>query len=453
MSSEWLKTSFADLIAQGVLEIGDGYRAKNDELGGEGIIFLRAGHVRDTYIDFSEADQFKNEDEAKFRGKIAKPGDVVITTKGNSTGRVAFVTSEMPRFVYSPHLSYWRSTCETKLAQGFIRAWSRSQEFMVQLGAMSRSTDMAPYLSLTDQRRLTITLPPSDMQQAIAAFLDAVESRIDLLRETNATLEAITQALFKSWFVDFDPVHAKAEGRALQGLDAEISGLFPSSFEESALGPVPNGWKVSTLVEHIRAERGLSYKGAGLCSAEEGRPMHNLNSVYEGGGYKYPGIKFYKGDFKDRHIVRAGDIIVTNTEQGHEHRLIGFPAVVPEAYDNGIFSHHLYRLTIRNESPLTSPVLYYLLMSPNVREQVIGCANGSTVNMLKIHGMEIPRFVCPPATIARAFEDLTLPLRKQIELNVGRAQTLMTMRDVLLPKLISGRIRLTEAEALIREAA
>lgn len=189
---------FSELIAQGALQIGDGYRAKNDELGGAGTIFLRAGHVRDTHIDFGGADRFQTTDNSKFKDKVSRSGDVVVTTKGNSTGRVAFVTRDMPEFVYSPHLSYWRSLDETRLCQGFLRAWSRGAEFRCQLDAMSRSTDMAPYLSLSDQKRLRITLLPVAEQREVAALLDELDDRITLLRETNATLEAIAQALFKS---------------------------------------------------------------------------------------------------------------------------------------------------------------------------------------------------------------------------------------------------------------
>lgn len=101
MSSEWSIKSFGDLMDQGVLEIGDGYRAKNDELGGSGLMFLRAGHVRDTHIDFDGADRFLRTDDSRFGRKIAQPGDVVITTKGNSTGRIAYVTNSMSAFVYS----------------------------------------------------------------------------------------------------------------------------------------------------------------------------------------------------------------------------------------------------------------------------------------------------------------------------------------------------------------
>ncbi len=154
------RTTFGDLISEGSLEIGDGYRAKNEELGGDGPIFLRAGHVTDTHIDFSGVERFHSELESRVRSKLAKPGDAVVTTKGNSTGRTTFVTASMPPFVYSPHLSYWRSKDPTRVEGGFLRYWSKGAEFTGQLAGMKASTDMAPYLSLVDQKRLRISLPP-----------------------------------------------------------------------------------------------------------------------------------------------------------------------------------------------------------------------------------------------------------------------------------------------------
>ncbi|WP_157642363.1 restriction endonuclease subunit S [Burkholderia ubonensis] len=294
--------------------------------------------------------------------------------------------------------------------------------------------------------------PAPEARRASAKLLSALDDRISLLRQTNATLESIAQALFKSWFIDFDPVRAKAQGREPEGMDADTAALFPDSFEDSALGEVPKGWGVSTLAEHVSAERGLSYKGAGLCLAGEGVPMHNLNSVLEGGDYKYAGIKYYSGEYKERHETISGDIVVANTEQGHSHRLIGFPAIIPSRYRRAIFSHHLYRVRLKPDTPLTTHTLYYMLMAPAVREQVIGCANGSTVNMLKVAGLEIPQFVCPSAQAARAFEGQAAVLRTQIESNIERAETLAALRDTLLPRLISGKLRLPEAEAQFDEA-
>lgn len=121
MAAERRKTTFQQLLDEGILEIGDGYRAQNSELGGTGPIFLRAGHVTDTHIDFAGVERFHDHLADKVRSKMSKPDDTVITTKGNSTGRTTFVTADLPRFVYSPHLSYWRSRDTDKLCGGFLR--------------------------------------------------------------------------------------------------------------------------------------------------------------------------------------------------------------------------------------------------------------------------------------------------------------------------------------------
>lgn len=340
------------------------------------------------------------------------------------------------------------------IVQGNGQASTRFLEYAVLAADISAYLTGAvmPKLTQANLNKILVSCPPPEIQREIVGVLGSLDDRIDLLRQTNTTLESITQALFKSWFIDFDPVCAKAEGREPDGMDAETAALFPDSFEDSALGEIPNGWSISTLAEHVIAERGLSYKGAGLCSAGEGVPMHNLNSVLEGGDYKYAGIKYYSGEYKERNVAISGDIIVANTEQGHNHRLIGFPAIIPSRYKRAIFSHHLYRVRLKPDTPLTTHTLYYMLMAPAVREQVVGCANGSTVNMLKVAGLEIPQFVCPPAQAARAFEGQAAVLRAQIESNIERAETLAALRDTLLPRLISGRLRLSEAEAQLNEA-
>jgi len=123
-------------------------------------MFLRAGHVTDSHVDFTGIERFRSDRAEAVASKMAQPGDVVVTTKGNSTGRVTYVTPDMPQFVYSPHLSFWRSLSHETIEPGFLRYWSRGSEFRGQLEGFKASTDMAPYLSLADQRRLRITLPP-----------------------------------------------------------------------------------------------------------------------------------------------------------------------------------------------------------------------------------------------------------------------------------------------------
>jgi type I restriction enzyme, S subunit len=444
-------TTFDRLIAEGALEIGDGYRAKNEELGGDGLIFLRAGHVTDTHIDFDGVERFRSELEPRARSKLARPGDAVITTKGNSTGRTTFVLPSMPPFVYSPHLSYWRSLDPSRIEGGFLRYWCKGPEFVAQLSSMKASTDMAPYLSLVDQKRLEITLPPIGEQRAIAHILGTLDDKIELNRRMNETLEGIARALFNSWFVDFDPVRAKAEGRD-PGLLQPLADLFPDSFEDSELGEIPKGWGVGTLGDHFDAVKGVSYKGSGL--ADIGTPLHNLNSVYEGGGYKYEGIKYYTGEYAERHVVRPGDLIVTNTEQGHDRLLIGYAAIVPCLFgESGIASHHIFRLRPKRDSALTVAFLCHLLNSRQMHDMVSGYANGTTVNMLPIDGVQKPPIIVPPPALVETFDKFAMTSKLRREELVVESRTLAALRDALLPKLISGELRVKQTEKVVGAVA
>jgi type I restriction enzyme S subunit len=200
MAAEWPQRSFAELISTEALEIGDGYRAKNSELGGDGPIFLRAGHVRDTHIDLRVVERFHRHLANAVASKMCRPGDVIVTTKGNSTGRTGYVSEDLPPFVYSPHLSYWRSLNLSAIDPGYLRYWSQSQAFQHQLSGLSASTDMAPYLSLIDQKRLQIILPPISAQGAIARILGALDDKIELNRRMNETLETMARARFAEWF-------------------------------------------------------------------------------------------------------------------------------------------------------------------------------------------------------------------------------------------------------------
>lgn len=288
-------------------------------------------------------------------------------------------------------------------------------------------------------RGIELRLPPNEVQQKIASFFERIDDKIELNRKTNETLEAMAKALFKSWFVDFDPVREKAAGRTPQGLDPEIAKLFPDSFEDSPLGPIPKGWRVTKLVEHTTATKGLSYKGSGLSAV--GLPMHNLNSIYEGGGYKYEGIKFYVGEYRERHVIKAGELIVANTEQGHDRLLLGYAAIIPESLgSNGLFSHHTYHLKVRQTSYLTPDYLLKLLNSSRMHDLVSGFGNGTTVNMLPIDGIEQPEIVLPPKSIVEFYSELAKNIRKKQDQTHQENINLASTRDDLLPKLMSGEL-------------
>ena len=206
----WRRYVTGDLIAKGKLSIGDGYRAKNSELGRSGLPFARAANINGGFR-FDDPDRFPEKDLAKVGEKISKPGDVVFTSKG-TVGRFAFVRKTTPSFVYAPQLCYWRTLDLDVLDARWLYYWMCGQEFGQQAAVVKGQTDMADYVSLGDQRLMEITLPPIAEQQAIAGTLGTLDDKIEQNGQTVRLLERLAQGIFQAWFVDYEPVKAKAAG-------------------------------------------------------------------------------------------------------------------------------------------------------------------------------------------------------------------------------------------------
>jgi len=375
---------------------------------------------------------------------IAKPGDLVFTQRG-TLGQVAIVPDETyEQYIVSQ--SQMKLTVDPEKADAhflyYYFSTSEQQEYIRQNSIQTG----VPHTNLTILRNTPLYLPPLIEQRAIAEILGSLDDKIETNRRMNETLEATARTIFKSWFMDFDPVHYKSRGETPPGMDADTAALFPDSFDDTELGLIPAGWQVEPLSNHIIARKGLSYKGDGLTDVDGGIPMHNLNSVYEGGGYKYEGMKFYSGDYQERHIARAGDVIVTNTEQGHDLLLIGYPALVPNRYPTGLYSHHLYRVIPRKGSHITPRFIYFLLRTHSFHDVIGGYTNGTTVNMLPSDALERPLFVVPSPEIISRFDEIVVPILEKMEANHDTSERLVELRDMLLPKLVSGEIRVDEVE-------
>ena len=315
------------------------------------------------------------------------------------------------------------------------------------LGLDQMNSDSAvPGLNRNAAHAQEFLVPDEPEQRAIAHILGTLDDKIELNRRMNETLEEMARALFKSWFVDFNPVRAKQDGRwrrgeSLPGLPADLWDAFPSRLVPSELGEIPEGWGVKPLGDCIDVTRGLSYKGSGLSSS--GVPMHNLNSVNEGGGYKYTGIKYYKGDYRQKHLISPGDVIIANTEQGHDRLLIGYAAILPPHYGpKGLFSHHLYRVRTKDTSCLTPDFICHLLNTSAMQGVVSGYATGTTVNMLPMDALRIPTIVAPPMEIVATFSSIAEEARSKRENLINQSLYLAAMRDTLLPKLMSGELML-----------
>ena len=302
-----------------------------------------------------------------------------------------------------------------------------------------------PKLTQGNMNRIEVLTPPLPEQRAIAHVLGTLDDKIELNQRMNETMESMALALFKSWFVDFDPVRAKMDGRwrpgeSLPGLPAHLYDLFPDRLVDSELGLIPESWEVKALGDCIDVDRGLSYKGSGLSSS--GVPMHNLNSIYEGGGYKDDGIKYYNGDYQPRHLVKPGEVIVANTEQGHDRLLIGFAAIVPKRFgDYGLFSHHIYRVRPKSSLGLTNEYICQLLNTQVMHDAVSGYATGTTVNMLPIDALRIPEIVVPPIQLVTTFSTIAEAARIRREQFIEESRSLAAQRDSLLPRLVAGEMR------------
>jgi type I restriction enzyme S subunit len=408
---------------------------------------LRAGRIdltdvrritRDHYIEWT-------------RKAKPSPFDVVLSRRCNP-GETAVVPADL-EFALGQNLVILRAD-GTKVHPPFLRWLVSGPEWWDQIGKFLNVGAVFDSLKCADVPNFELKIPPLPEQRAIAHVLGTLDDKIELNRRTNETLEAIARALFKSWFVDFDPVRAKAEGRD-PGLPPYVADLFPDRFEDSELGKIPAGWKIERLGDHINTERGLSYKGEGLRDDEsDGLPMHNLNSIYEGGGYKYEGIKYYAGDYREKHIVVPGDMIITNTEQGFDHLLIGHAAIVPDRYGpRGLFSHHIFRIRMKPTSPFTPQYLVHLFNHPRWHQLIAGFSNGTTINMLPLDALVMPRIVIPPKPLVAAFSRIAGDMHSRAEASGIESLILAAQRDALLPKLISGEIRLADVERFAPEAA
>lgn len=188
----WPRRTVKDCIVAGDLEIGDGYRAKNSEMGEPGLPFIRGGDLHDG-LETDAAEKLRQSVVDKVGTKVAKVGDVAFTSKG-TVGRFARVTEFTPRFVYSPQVCYWRSLNHSRVAPSVLYCWMTSEDLLRQIRAVAGQTDMAPYVSLRDQLRMEIPVFPRS-QEAVSQRLDAFLSRQAAAREESRTLIALRDTL------------------------------------------------------------------------------------------------------------------------------------------------------------------------------------------------------------------------------------------------------------------
>jgi type I restriction enzyme S subunit len=304
------------------------------------------------------------------------------------------------------------------------------------------NTDSAvPGLNRDNAHALEVRVPPVSEQKSIADFLQHLDDRITLLRETNTTLEAIAQALFKSWFVDFDPVHAKKQGRAPEGMDEATAALFPDSFEESELGAAPIGWQVMPIGDAVETVGGAT---PDTKTHEYWEPAeHHWTTPKDLSGIASPVLLSTERKLSDSGLKKiSSGLLPVGSLLMSSRAPIGYLAVtqVPMAINQGY-------IAIPPGGKL-SP-LFMLFWCQNNMDNIKGRANGSTfMEISKKAFRPIPALVSSQAVLD-AFEDVASNLFARLVENEKEAQSLASIRDTLLPRLISGQLSLAEVSTEI----
>jgi len=291
-------------------------------------------------------------------------------------------------------------------------------------------------LNTDELRALDVVLPPEPEQRAIAHILGALDDKIELNRRMNETLEAIARALFKSWFVNFDPVRAKAEGRD-PGLPRHIADLFPDRLVESELGEIPEGWRVEPLLELIEVNPTRALRKGELAPYLDMANMptrgHTPNAVIErpfGSG-----MRFMNGDTLAARITPC----LENGKTAYVDFL--------EAGQVGWGSTEY--IVLRPKSPLPPEFAYCLARSDGFRDFAIQSMTGTSGRQrVPAESLSHHLIASPSKEVAQRFGALVAPLFARARKASVESRTLAALRDALLPKLISGELRVKDAERL-----
>lgn len=418
------------------------------------MVVLRNQNIKGGRLDLSSP-SFTDEEHYQGRVRRAAPqaGDIVMTREA-PMGDVCQIPRGLRCCVGQRQVLLRPDPM--KVDGRFLLFALQSPYLQHQIGWNEGTGSTVSNLRIPVLEALRVPTPTLPVQREIAETLGAIDDRIALLRETNATLEAIAQALFKSWFVDFDPVHAKSQGLAPAGMDEATASLFPDSFQESALGLVPKGWSAAALGELLELTKGCSYKGDGL-SESEGAHMFNLGCFNAHRVFATAKVKRYTGEFKPRHEVVAGDLIIANTDMTQTRDILGRPVFVPDGFSPGFISHHVFKVTVKAADPEKAEAvrifLFHALQQDSFRDRAIGFATGTTVLALPAAAVEGSPFYLAPESLLDAFAKVIRPMLARVRENERLSARLSELRDTLLPRLISGQLRLPEASATIASHA
>jgi len=373
------------------------------------------------------------------------PDDILLETAGGSpnrpTGRSLLITEKLltsldlpascasfARFLRvdrskaDPRYVYWHLQ--------YLYASGQMDEHQVQHTGVARFQ----YTKFAESQQIPLLAP--DEQRAIAHVLGTLDDKIELNRRMNETLEAIARALFKSWFVDFDPVRAKVEG-CDPGLPKPIADLFPDSFEDSELGEIPKGWVVRGLDEIARFLNGLALQ---KYPPKDGRSLPVIKIAQLRAG-NTSGADAASVDLEPAYVVDDGDVLFSWS---------GSLECVLWTGGRGALNQHLFKVT----SAEFPKWFYFLWIHQHLTDfRHIAAGKATTMGHIQRHHLSDAKVMVPPGDALEVAGDVLSPLINRIISTRIESRTLAALRDALLPKLISGEVRVIDAERMIERVA
>ena len=305
-----------------------------------------------------------------------------------------------------------------------------------------------PGLNRDAAHALKISVPPLPEQRAIAHILGTLDDKIELNRRMSETLEAMARALFKAWFVDFEPVRAKTEGRwergqSLPGLPAHLYDLFPDRLVDSELGEIPEGWRVGRLGElSEKPQYGYTASAREEPVGPKFLRITDINKLPWIDWSTVPYCEIEPEDF-ERYRLHSGDVLIARmADPGH--------GVVIEEQVEGVFASYLIRFRLKDQAYIR--YIQYWLRSDGYWELVTSRYAGTTRASLNAQVLSSFQLIIPPKPIASAFCEIVNALRNKVVTAAGESRTLAALRDALLPKLIRGEIRVKDVERFLGRA-
>jgi type I restriction enzyme S subunit len=316
------------------------------------------------------------------------------------------------------------------------------QSVLVQDQLKSRATGTTVLgIRQSELRKINLALPPLAEQHTIAEVLGALDDKIELNQRTNETLEAMARALFQSWFVDFDPVRAKLDGRKPAGLDKANAALFPSAFQNSAFGPIPQGWAAQRLPDAIEVNPRRALKGGTVA------PYLDMKNLPTQG---HSAEKVIDRQFNSGTKFQNGDTLLARITPCLENGKTGYVDFLKEGQVGWGSTEYI---VLAPKPPLPSQFGYLLARSDALRSHAIQNMTG-TSGRQRVPSECFNTFwlAVPTPEIARQFDALTAPLMAKITANSTESRTLASLRDALLPKLLSGELRAPETPSAAEAA-